>query len=167
LLDPGSVTGNPADYSTLLVRLGRVTNLRQAMAAPDFFKGFAAAVLSSAGNQFSPSLNLLANGQDEPFSAMPLWPGTSFEYKPSTGQPVKGTPSVVVVDSLPISAQDAAFADYCRQFIAGTIPEIQLLLQDQGTLNGIIDPTIPPLAPNDPDRALQWDVLWQKMFTID
>jgi hypothetical protein len=167
LLDPGSITGNPADYSALLVSLDKVTKLRKAMAVSDFWKGFPAAILASAGNQFSPTLNLLANGQDEPFSAMPLWPGTTFQYTPSTGQPVKGTPSVVVVDGSPMSAQDAAFVDYCRQFIAGTIPEIQLLLQDEGTLNGIIDPAIPPLAPNDPARALQWDVLWQKMFVLD
>ena len=137
------------------------------MAISEFWKGFPGAILASAGSQFSPTLNFLTNGQDEPFSAMPLWPGTTFQYIPSTGQPVKGTPKVVVVDGSPMSAQDAAFADYCRQFIAGTIPEIQLLLQEEGTLNGMIDPAVPPLAPTDPARALQWDVLWQKMFAID
>ena len=124
-----------------------------------FWNTFPAALLTVVGRQFSPALNTLTAGQDEPLAAIPLWPGFTFQFVPGGRAPrLAGGPSVVLegraAAAVAMSGADAAFVEYCQHFIASTLPEIQLLIEASG------------VPGNDPARSLLWADIWAKMFQL-
>jgi hypothetical protein len=57
-----------------------------------------------------------------------------------------------------MSADRAAFVEYCHHLTVGTLSEIKLLLQNANdTANASLDP-------NDPNRSLTWSTIWNTMF---
>jgi hypothetical protein len=160
LLDPATVSGNPADYDALPITLGKVVGVQNAAADKPFWTAFPAALLTVVGNQFIPNLTNLTNGQDEPFAVIPPWPGFSFIYLPA-GVPPLSTAPVQVPNTdahIAMPADQSAFTEYCHHLIVATLLEIKLLLQnDTGANNANLDR-------NDPNRFLTWSGIWNSMF---
>lgn len=148
-------TGNPGDYADQPITLGTVSDLQTRMDQdPDlFWNGFADAVLAVVKKQFAPALKTLLQNQDEPFAVIPPWPSTSFSYFPPTGSPVTGIPSTVMEQGKPMAGDNAAFAEYCRHLIVGTVSEIGLLIQNT-----------PGESRNDRSKSMKWSDIWTQMF---
>lgn len=169
VLLPAGIGTDPAVIDAYHLTLGQVNGIVDQMRDPDtpFWNGFRAAVLDVTTNQFAAKLTELTSGSTESFATIPLWPGVTFKYAPVGGATarIEGSSAVVRADGTSMVATDAAFSDFCRHLIAGTIPEIQQLIRDDGYRlrpTGTPDPN--PPAPQDPDKLLKWSEVWQKMF---
>jgi hypothetical protein len=148
-----SATGNPSDYDNPPITLGTVSDMQIRMKQKTFWTGFPNAVLTVVKNQFVPALKTLQQNQDEPFAVIPPWPGSSFRYVPAGGPPVIGTPSKVMEQGSPMDGDNAAFVEYCRHLIVGTVSEMGLLIQNtQGE------------SRNDRAKSLKWSEIWSQMF---
>jgi hypothetical protein len=167
LLPSGTAPGAIDGYS---LTLGRMNDVQTFMSNADrsFWNGFSAALLQVTAAQFVVSLKTVPNGSTEAFATLPLWPGVGFAHAALRGALMTGTPSVVgeTASGQPVAATDAAFADYCRSLIGGTLPEIRLLLEERGYVrnpDGSVPPPT-PLPPSDIRKSLLWSELWQALF---
>jgi hypothetical protein len=161
-----SLTGNPDDYSTYRVTLGAVNSLLDQMTNEAFWTGFPPALLSVVKNQFTANLKTLAPSQNEPFALIPPWPDSVFTYVPPGGGPVKTTPAIVLEGNTPMPADKAAFVEYCRHVIAGSLPEVQQLIQDHGIALNPDGTPFPDAPPNDPNKFLTWGSIWDDMLQL-
>ena len=158
LLPSGSVTGDPNDYAAIPVTLGSVTARQTQMKDGAFWGTFPDHLLTVMRAQFAPTLTPLAKGQDDPFAVIPPWPDSKFSYMPIGGSPIAVTPVQVMEEGSPMAADRAAFAEYCRHLLVGTLGEIQLLLENSK------DGANAGLAVKDPTRSLNWSKIWDDMF---
>ena len=148
-------TGNPVEYENEKITLGTVSDLQTRMNQDQdvFWTGFTDAVLAVVKKQFAPALKTLVQNQDEPFAVIPPWPSSSFSYVPAAGPPVTGTPSTVMEEGKQMLGDNAAFAEYCRHLIIGTVSEIGLLIQNT-----------PGESRNDRSKSMKWSEIWTQMF---
>jgi hypothetical protein len=158
LLPARSVTGNPNDYDTIPVTLASVNAMQLQMKDNGFWSTFPNALLTVVQAQFAPTLTALADGQDIPLAVIPPWPNSTFSYLPTGGSPVSVTPMKVKEEGIPMAADRAAFVEYCRHLLVGTLGEIQLLLENSK------DGANAGLAVKDPTRSLNWSKIWDGMF---
>lgn len=165
LLPPGTVPGAIDSYS---ITLGRLNDVQALMGTKDrsFWDGFSDAVLEVARAQFAVGLQTIPDGTATAFAALPLWPDIVFSHAPLRDTSMTGTPSMVgeTAGGQPIAAPDAAFADYCRSLISGTLPEIRRLLEEGHVRpDGSVQPPA-TLSRSDITRSLTWAELWQALF---
>lgn len=146
-----SPAGNPSDYDPQPVTLGTLRSFQDSMKEKSFWDGFPDAVLTVTKKQFAPAFK---NAQgDDLFAVLPPWPGSSFRYVPEGAPAVVGTPAQVNEGEKPMNGADAAFVEYCRYLIVGTISEIALLVQ-----------TAPGESREDVSKSLKWSDVWDQMF---
>ncbi|MGJ4911285.1 hypothetical protein [Bradyrhizobium sp. HKCCYLS2033] len=170
VLLPATIGPDPAAADAYQLTLGQVNGIVDQMRDPKttFWDGFPAVALDVTTKQFAAQLTELTSGSTESFATIPLWPGVTFKYVPvgGTPAPTEGTSAVVSAHGASMSATDAAFSDFCRHLIAGTIPEIQQLIRDDGYFlhaDGTVEPNA-SLPAQDPRKSLKWSELWQKML---
>jgi len=177
LLQNSTLSGNPSDYDAISVDLASVIGIQNWLSpgpdpvAPDpahpaapppdpdaIWLDFPKALLDIVSSQFNVTLKPVPPNPDPstagpPYAVIPPWPKSQFSYMAPTGWVIVAQPQVNELGTS-MAAGDAAFVEYCRHVLVGTVLEIRHIIE-AGTA------ATPPVAA----PAMTWGDIWKQMFS--
>ncbi len=164
VIRPETTTGIP---DTDRITLATIRDLRLAFkeAGDRFWDGFQAALLTVIDAQFTPVLALLRpEHRDDPFAAMPLWPGVTFGARSTDARAAAMTiaPRFVADRDAIVRGDEAGFANYASCVILATLAEIEQLITDEGRSPDAAADAASPR--NDPFKFLTWGEVWTRLL---